>query len=516
MANKQLFDTRLGYLPTATEHNAAGGPAYRYDARHQLAQLVMTGCMNQTFYAAGEAQLADVLALAKDVDDVFLAKAAIYGRRAGYMKDMPALLLAALAANGSPFLAKAFSQIVDNGRMLRNFVQILRSGVTGRKSLGTRPKKLVQAWLNQADERKLLQAALGNQPSLADVLKMVHPKPAEAWREAFFAWVIGKPCDAGALPAATQALLSFRAGQTDAVPPVPFQWLSNESLTSEQWLQVAKTMGWQALRQALNMLARKGVFELPGAAACIAARLADPQLVRKARAYPYQLLSAYRMASSDIPAVVREALQEALDLSLVNVPRLEGRVAVCVDVSGSMHSPVTGYRRGATTSVRCIDVAALMAAAVLRKHPDAQVLPFDTKVVGVRLNPRDSVLTNAEKLAAVGGGATACSAPLAKLVKEKALVDTVVLFSDNQSWIDKRHHGATETLRQWALLKWRNPQARLVCIDLQPYGNTQVLDREDVLNVGGFGDSVFDVMASFATNRFDTGHWVDAIEQVQL
>ncbi|MFW8695494.1 DUF1800 family protein, partial [Mesorhizobium japonicum] len=50
----------------------------------------------------------------------------------------------------------------------------------------------VQNWLNRATERQLLQASIGNQPSLADVVKMVHPKPAEAWRGAFFAWLIGK------------------------------------------------------------------------------------------------------------------------------------------------------------------------------------------------------------------------------------------------------------------------------------------------------------------------------------
>jgi 60 kDa SS-A/Ro ribonucleoprotein len=29
--------------------------------------------------------------------------------------------------------------VIDNGRMLRNFVQIMRSGAVGRTSLGTRP-----------------------------------------------------------------------------------------------------------------------------------------------------------------------------------------------------------------------------------------------------------------------------------------------------------------------------------------------------------------------------------------
>ena len=73
-------------------------------------------------------------------------------------------------------------QVIDNGKMLRNFVQILRSGVTGRKSLGSAPKRLVRQWLERATERQLVQATIGNDPSLADVVKMVHPRPADAAR----------------------------------------------------------------------------------------------------------------------------------------------------------------------------------------------------------------------------------------------------------------------------------------------------------------------------------------------
>jgi 60 kDa SS-A/Ro ribonucleoprotein len=86
-----------------------------------------------------------------------------------------------------------FGRVIDNGKMLRNFVQIVRSGAMGRKSLGSAPKKLVQNWLLNASEKQLLSACVGKQPSLADVVKMVHPKPQEAWRSAWFAWLIGKP-----------------------------------------------------------------------------------------------------------------------------------------------------------------------------------------------------------------------------------------------------------------------------------------------------------------------------------
>ena len=516
MANFKLFNTRDTQLPASDTLNNAQAPAYAYQPKHKLAQLAVTGCLNQTFYADAETQLVEVLKLAAELDARYVAKAALYARKKGHMKDMPALLLAALVAQRSSLVPSLFGQVVDNGKMLRTFVQILRSGVTGRKSLGSQPKRLVQNWLNSASERQLLQAAVGNQPSLADVVKMVHPKPVEAWREAFFAWLIGKPVDAVALPPLTRALLAFRSGASSELPDVPFQLLGNETLSAAQWAELAGRMGWQALRMNLNTLVRHGAFAVEGCADMVAKRLADGEAVAKARVYPYQLLAAYRMAGDGVPLAVREALQDALELSLANVPALSGNVVVCPDVSGSMASPVTGYRQGATTAVRCIDVAALVAAAILRKQPRAQVLPFENKVVKVALNARDSVLSNAQKLAAIGGGGTSCSAPLKQLADAKDKVDTLILVSDNESWIDARRHGATETLRQWERIKQFNPQARLICIDLQPYGTTQAADRADILNVGGFSDAVFDVLAQFTSGTFGAGHWVDAIEKMEI
>ena len=45
-------------------------------------------------------------------------------------------------------------------------------------------------------------------------------------------------------------------------------------------------------------------------------------------------------------------------------------------------------------------------------------------------------MTNAAKLASIGGGGTNCSAPLAQLNAERAKVDLVVFVSDNESWVD--------------------------------------------------------------------------------
>ncbi len=171
---------------------------------------------------------------------------------------------------------------------------------------------------------------------------------------------------------------------------------------------------------------------------------------------------------------------------------------------------------GATTAVRCVDVAALMTAAIVRRNPTAEVLPFDQAVVPLRLSPRDSVMTNAERLAAVGGGGTSVSAPLAELNARKASGDLVVVISDNESWADASPTLSTATMREWAIFRARNPRARLVLIDLQPSSTSQAVNREDVLNVGGFSDRVFDLVADFAAGRLEGDYWVERIEAVGL
>lgn len=523
MANKSLFRSLPGKLaPRANAVNEAGGLAYEMEPRHALAQLAATGCLNATFYATAEQQLDDVLALASEVDPLFVAKAAVFARQKGAMKDLPALLLAILTVRDLDLLRSAFPLVVDSPKMLRNFMQIVRSGVVGRKSLGTVPKALVREWLATRADDEIFRAAVGADPSLADIVKMVHPKPATAARAALYAYLIGRAYDAAALPELVQAFERFKLAPTELeVPDVPFQMLTALPLDREAWAAIARRASWQATRMNLSTFARHGVFEIVGMEELIANRLRDPVLVARARVMPYQLLVAYRSAASQLPLTVREALQDAMEHAIGNVPVIPGKVVVCPDVSGSMHSPVTGTRKGASTAVRCIDVAALVAATILRRNPTATVLPFESRVCEVTLNPRDSVMTNAERLAALPAGGTNCSAPLRWLNERGVAADLVVLVSDTESWVDSPAHGrfggsATATMEEWEALRTRCREAKLVCIDIQPYVTTQAKERRDIVNVGGFSDQVFDLLGDVVIGSAEAGCWVQRIEAVEL
>lgn len=517
MANKSLFQSTIGnFIPKTNTFNEAGGKAYSFTPKHALAQYAITGCFNSTYYASAGEQLEKVLSLCNEIEPEFIARTAVYCRERGFMKDMPALLCAILSVKNRDLLAQVFSRVIDNGKMLRNFVQIIRSGVVGRKSLGSLPKRLVREWFENRTDENIFRASIGQSPSFADIIKMVHPKPKDEKREAFFGYMIGRQYDIAKLPELVQQYEAFKSDKTKPIPNVPFEMLTMLDLTKEHWIEIAKNASWQMTRMNLNTFARHEVFTDSNIVKIVADRLRNKELIAKAKAFPYQLMAAYLTVNSELPREISEALQDAMEIATANVPKFEGKVFVCPDVSGSMSSPITGHRAGATSKVRCIDVAALVAATVLRKNPDAEVLPFECSVVNLKLNPRDSVMTNAQKLAAIGGGGTSCSAPLALLNKRKAKGDLVIFVSDNESWVDSKAGRGTATMQEWQVFKRNNPNARLVCIDIQPYSTTQASNRADILNVGGFSDQVFDVINTFNSGNSQGEHWVNMIEAVKI
>ena len=348
---------------------------------------------------------------------------------------------------------------------------------------------------------------------------MVHPKPSCESRIALYGYLIGRKYNAEKLPDGVKEFEAFKAGARAKLPDVPFQMLTSLDLGEAEWTAIAKTAPWQMTRMNLNTFARHGVFKDEAMAKLVAERLRDPVLVKRSRVFPYQLLMAFKSVDAQVPARVREALQDAMEVAIQNVPKMDGQVYVCLDISGSMRSPVTGLRAGSTTAVQCVDVAALVAAAVLRQNPTTEVIPFESKVVSVQLNPRDSVMTNAEKLSSLPCGGTNCSAPLQWLNQRKAKGDLVIYVSDNESWVDAPHYGRfggsrTETMKQWTAFKQRSPQARMVCIDIQPYATTQAAESRDILNIGGFSDQVFDLIATFAKGNLGADHWVGVIEGI--
>ncbi len=545
MANKSLFAGLKSLLPRATARNEAGGLAYALPPKHALAQLAATGCFNGTFYAEAEDQLETLRALIAQVNDnEYLAKLAIYGRERAFMQDMPAALVLSLATRDTGLMHKVFDRVIDNGRVLRTLFQMIRSGQFGRKSLSGSMQRAFQRWLNTASVEKLLSASIGNDPSLRDVLRLARPTPIDNQRRALFGWLTDKevakwaPATDADLPEQARDLIAFRQADTaeaqvEILSRLNARWdlLADTAKGTATWTAIARNMGPQALRMNLNTLMRHGVFADEQMVDYVARRIADADEIHRSRQFPYQFLAAYLNVTDEVPQKIKAALQRAAEIACGNVPELPGPVIIGLDVSGSMASAVTGRRgRGATSKMRCVDVAALFAAAILRRNPDSIVIPFDTKAYEARVDPSDSILSLAERLARYGGGGTDCSLPLAKANRDYRHRKFVgcILVSDTESWVycnrvfGYGQHGSTGVMAEWQ--KFVKNQVRLhgddlagpklVCIDLQPYATSQAPERSDILNIGGFSDAVFGVVAAFLQN--DAERFVSEIEAVEV
>jgi 60 kDa SS-A/Ro ribonucleoprotein len=495
--------------------NEAHAPAHALGDRGALAQLACTGMLQPVYYASTDAQQSWLVSYGMRVEPAFLAKTALYARRHGFLKETPALLCALLAKRDGALLKQIFHQVIDTGPMLRKFVGHLRSGAIGRRSLGRRPRELVHEWFARRTDAEILRASVGNSPSLADVLRLAHVKPHTPQRAALFGYLLGREVDDEALPELVRQLRHFQRTGEGEVPDVPFQLLTATPLGAEVWSSIARRAGWTMTRMNLNTFARHGVFADRKVVRVIASRLAHARLVRQARAMPFQLLTARKSLDPAVPVPIRRALDRALERSLAHVPALPGQVHICVDISGSMQAPLS--QRGRTT---CLDVAAMFAAALLRKNPEATLLLFDTQAKPLELNVRQQVGLLAEQIGAVLGGGTDCSAPLRWLNQAQQGGDLVVLISDQESWVDMNAPTSwasqTPLVRQWQRFRERSPRARLVCLDLQPYRSVQAPPSWDILHVGGFSDEVFAVIGRFLQGRLGPEAWLEQIEAIDL
>ncbi len=545
MANKSLFASLTGRLPRANAVNEAGGRAYRLEPKHALAQVAATGTFGNAFYSTAETQLDEVLKLIDEFDDnQYLAKLALYAREKAFMKDMPAALLVALSVRDTELMHRVFDRVVDNGRVLRTVFQMIRSGQfknkagKGRVGLSSSVQRAFQRWLNTASVGKLLSASIGNDPSLRDILRMARPTPKDNARRAMFGWLTDKsieqwaPAGGDDLPVEVKSLIAYRNSESEeaqaliagGLDNVRWDLLSDAAKGPKVWTALARKMGPQALRMNLNTLLRHDVLATSAMVDYVADRIADEAEIRRSKQFPYQYLAAYLNADDNVPQKIKTALHKAAEIACGNVPELSGPVVIGLDTSGSMSCAVTGNRgRGATSKMRCIDVAALFAAAILRRNPDSVVIPFDTSAYDAKIDPNDSILSIAERLAKYGGGGTDCSLPLvaANQKHAKRKFAGIVLVSDNESWVGTGRHGSTGVMTAWEAfvanqrkLAGKEANPKLVNIDLQPYQTVQACERSDIMNIGGFSDAVFNVISAFLADN--NQRFVAEVEAIEL
>lgn len=390
----------------------------RKEAR-TFATYAMTGVLRGTYRAGVREDVVSLAELARAVSTELVAKTAVVARAHGRSPELPALLVATLAARDVTMMERVFARVIDDGPSLLTFCDAVRSGWLGRKSFGSAPRRALRQWFSSRSPEAIFRQSIGRSPSMSDVIKMVRPAPRgndqgelDDVREALYGYLVGKNVDRSVLPPLAHALEDFK--RLDAprgpVPDLPLEMLTALPLRTPHWTELATKMTFSQLRQHLSTLLRHGVLADPCMAASVAERLSDPRAIARAKAKPYALYTTLRAVRAHAPHVIVRALEDAIELALGNVPIAEGGVTVMVDGSGSMLGPLAGARRSSSDALRCIDVATLIARAYAKAKGEALTVAVSdyesasmNASVLVDLQPRDTFGSEREGVLCIAG-----------------------------------------------------------------------------------------------------------------
>ena len=443
--------------------NLAGSPAFSTSPKLELAALLLTTTLSDSFYRTGDATAARVRQLiAANPDKRFVAKAALYARQEAGLRSVTHLAAGELArqVKGEPWTAPFFARLVHRPD---DALEILayQLGTYGRP-VPNALKKGLGAALARFDEYQLAKYRATNADlSLVDAVNLVHPPHTEALR---------KLVNGTLPPAETWETRLTRAGQRaedDA---------ALAAAKGEAWrdLLTSRKLGYFALLRNLRNI----LTDAPDLVDAAVVMLTDARLIRRSLVMPFRFttaLEAVQAANLPNAGVVLAALSAAVDVSLDNVPAFEGRTLLALDGSGSMMG-------------RPIKIGALFAATLAKANAGADVLLFSDEAHYVSLNRRDSTLTLAGQLEA---GCRAAGTNFHAVFETAAhAYDRIVILSDMQAWMG----GRVPTAALAAYRARHGADPKVFSFDLAGLGTLQFPER-NVFCLAGFSDKTLETLS---------------------
>lgn len=192
--------------------------------------------------------------------------------------------------------------------------------------------------------------------------------------------------------------------------------------TDEMWAAVIPGMSYQELLMNLRNFDKAGLDR--ATVKLVHQRLTDPEEIKRSRMMPMRFLSAHQATSGSLKWGF--ALEEALQMSLENIPELRGNTLILVDRSGSMF-----HANSERSQLTYADTAALFGSALALRCERATLVQYGTSSQEIRYAKGDAVLQMIGKFSDMGGTYTA-KAVEQHLRKGNGAHDRVVIITDEQ------------------------------------------------------------------------------------
>ncbi|MEV4317415.1 TROVE domain-containing protein [Actinocrispum sp. NPDC049592] len=448
--------------PSGRTHQGAAG--YARDTKSELFLLAVTNMVGEkTFYedgAARDERYARLVRQAAVEDPEWTARLLKWLRSEGNLRSAAlvgaaefakARLEAGLDGMSRQVVASVLQRADEPGEMLAYWISAYGKAIPKPVKRG-----VADAVRRLYDERALLKYDTDSKGfRFGDVIDLVHPAnngpaQAELYRHALDRrhgrdnpvpaqlTMLRKRSELMQLKVTKRAKVIRTKDGRNTLREAGMTWESlagwlQGPMDARAWEAMIPSMGYMALLRNLRNFDQAGVSD--EVAKAVADRLADPQQVARSRQLPLRFLSAYRAAPS-----LRWgwALEQAITLSLANVPALQGRTLVLVDTSGSMNSALS---QG--SELMRWDAAAVFGIALGLRCADADVVSFSgggswngrefELSRQFPLHGKESLLKAVERWKTGGYFLNGGTDTVAALKKHYAKHDRVVIVTDEQA-----------------------------------------------------------------------------------
>lgn len=452
---------KFNQTQTIKTQNKSGHSAYSMTAKSKLVTQVLTSFFNEKkFYGDNSAEMQETIKSVIATDPKFVANLAVFARREFNMRSVSHILTAYLAheVNGKPYARKAINAVCVRGddatEIMACYLELFG------KPIPNALKKGIADAMQRFDEYTLAKyKGNGKSVKMRDLLCLCRPTPKNEEQSDMWKRLLNNELE------------------------IPYTWeteLSKNGNNAKTWENLIDSdkVGYMALLRNLRNILNAN----PKNANKVLDTIQNPEMVKRSKQLPFRYLSAYKELENIGGSRVFDALENTVEASIENMPKLEGTTVIAVDTSGSMSSAIS-----AKSTVKCYEIAMMLGLIANKICENSIFYTFDTGIKKHPVSSRNGVLYTTIHSASCGGG-TRMHLPFAAMIQEKINADRVIVISDNEcngGWWSKPVQSLADEYR-----KLTGNDIWVHAIDLQGYGTQQFHGKKTNV-IAGWSEKVF-------------------------
>jgi hypothetical protein len=473
--------SKFNQTQTIKTENKSGHSAYSMTAKSKLVTQVLTSFFNENkFYGDNSADMQETIKSVIATDPKFVANLAVFARREFNMRSVAHILTAYLAheVEGKPYTRNTVKAVSLRGDDVTEIMACYLN-LFG-KPIPNALKKGVNDVLQGFDEYTLAKyKGEGKAVKMRDLLCLCRPTPKDEAQSKMWNRLLNNELE------------------------TPYTWeteLSAKGNNAKTWeaLIDSKKVGYMALLRNLRNILNANPSNVNKALEYIE----NPEAVRKSKQLPFRYLSAYKELANIGGSRVFDALENAVEASCKNIPKLEGTTVIAVDVSGSMSNPIS-----AKSEIKCYEIAMLLGLIANKICDNSIFYVFNNSIEKYAISHRNGILDTVMRSHC--GGGTSMQLPFEKMISDNVKADRIIILSDNECnenyWHAPVQVHADEYRRNSGVNIWVH------AIDLQGYGTQQFHGAKTNI-IAGWSEKVLDFIKLAEQG---TGTLEETIEQYE-